>query len=125
MLVTSDAPLCVYGDRRLTRVQRKNSLPDVPDARPRLDIVIETVWLLALGPVPVMFSGPDLVVLFSQPKDFVLRRHNRSDGENLMPLKGARSMLPDQARRHWRSLIPNPGRRWEKRRRRRTRRPPS
>ena len=55
----------------------------------------------------------------------VLQRHNRSDGENLMPLKGARSMLPDQARRHWRSLIPNPGRRWEKRRRRRTRRSPS
>ncbi|MFP6679374.1 MAG: hypothetical protein VB824_04385, partial [Dehalococcoidia bacterium] len=29
-------------------------------------------WLLALGLVPLVFSGPDIVVLFLQPKDFVL-----------------------------------------------------
>ena len=55
----------------------------------------------------------------------VLRRHNRSDGENLLPLKGAVSMIPEEARRHWRSMIPNPGRRWKKKRRRRKRRRPT
>ena len=49
----------------------------------------------------------------------ILRQHNRSDGQNLMPLIGMRSMLPDQARHHWRRMILNPGGRWRKKRRRR------
>jgi hypothetical protein len=55
----------------------------------------------------------------------VLRQYNRSDGVNLMPMKGAMSMLPDEARRHWRGMIPNPSGRWKRRRRRRTRRRPT
>ena len=45
-----------------------------PEWRERsfLDIAIEGSWLLAIALVPVAFSGPDLVVLFAQPKDFVL-----------------------------------------------------
>ena len=40
--------------------------------RSPLDYSIEVSWLLALGLVPLVFSGPDIVVLFLQPKDFVL-----------------------------------------------------
>ena len=41
-------------------------------SRSRLDLAIEACWLGALALVPIAFSGPDLVVLFLQPKDFVL-----------------------------------------------------
>ncbi len=45
-----------------------------PDHTPRskLDLAIEGCWLLALCLVPLAFNGPDIVVLFLQPKDFVL-----------------------------------------------------
>ncbi|MDA1257829.1 MAG: O-antigen ligase family protein [Chloroflexi bacterium] len=40
--------------------------------RTLIDLAIEACWLAALALVPIAFSGRDVVVLFLQPKDFVL-----------------------------------------------------
>lgn len=40
--------------------------------RTRIDIGIEVCWLLALALVPLAFNGRDVVLLFLQPKDFLL-----------------------------------------------------
>jgi len=45
-------------------MHKANSSDDLSYARPRLEIAIETVWLLALALVPVVFNGPDVVVVF-------------------------------------------------------------
>ena len=40
--------------------------------RSLIDLAIEGVWLIAVALVPLAFSGRDVVVLFLQPKDFIL-----------------------------------------------------
>ena len=52
----------------------------------------------------------------------VLKRFRRLDGTAFLPVRGGNTMSLEAAQRHWRSLIPNPGRRRAVRKRRRRRR---
>jgi hypothetical protein len=47
-------------------------MPTSDGARSTLALAIELSWLTSLALVPLAFSGPDVVVFFLQPKDFVL-----------------------------------------------------
>ena len=69
-------PQCLLHSRYPTNLENptitRKERYKTPGNRTPVDLGIEVCWLLAISVIPLAFNGSDVVVFYTQPKDFVL-----------------------------------------------------